>query len=73
MMDTFIRIVAIIIEVLILGVITYSILNGVKFTALDLGIKSKYNKMLTLIFLVVGVIVIMFFLAHLTTFYPDID
>ena len=69
-MDSFLRVIAIIIEVLILAVIAYSILNGVRLSALDLGIGTKYNKILTLIMLVVGVICLIFFIAHLTTFYP---
>jgi len=69
-MDIFLRIIAIIIEVLILAVIAYSILNGVRLSALDLGIRTKYNKILMLIMVVAGVIFLIFFIAHLTTFYP---
>ena len=71
-MDILLRIIAIIIEVMILAVVAYSILNGVRLAALDLGIRAKYNRMLTLVMLVVGVIVLVFFIAHLTTFYPTI-
>ncbi len=71
-MDILIRTIAIIIEVLLLAVIAYSVLNGVRLSALDLGIKAKYNRMITLVLLVVGVIVLVFFIAHLTTFYPTI-
>jgi hypothetical protein len=72
-MDTLVRTIAIIVEVLLLGVIAYSVLNGVRMAALDLGIKAKYNRMITLVMLVIGIIVLTFFVAHLVTFYPAVE
>ncbi len=69
-MDTISRILAIIIEVLILAAISYAVLKGVRLTALDLGIKARYGRAVTLALLAVVVIVLVFFIAHLTTFYP---
>ena len=69
-MDVFIRTIAIIVEVVILAAIAYVILNGVRLAALDLGIKPKYNKMMVIVFLTVGAVALVFFIAHLTTFYP---
>jgi len=71
-MDTLLRTIAIIIELLILAAIAYSVFNGVRLTAFDLGIRSKYNKVIIMVLLAVGVIVMVFFIAHLTTFYPAI-
>ena len=71
-MDTFLRIIAIIIEVLILGVIAYSVLNGVRLTIFDLGVGTKYGKAIAMALIVVGVIILIFFIAHLTTFYPPV-
>jgi succinate dehydrogenase/fumarate reductase cytochrome b subunit len=71
-MDIFLRTIAIIIEVLILTAITYALLNGVRLTASDLGIGPKYGKAVILALLAVGFIVVIFFIAHLTTFYPAI-
>ncbi len=71
-MDIILRIVAIIVEVLILGVIAYAVLNGVRLTVLDLGIKSKYNRIISVALIAVGIIFLIFFVAHLTTFYPTI-
>ena len=71
-MDIFLRTIAIIIEVLILGVIAYAVLNGVRLTAFDLGVKAKYSRPMTMALIAVGVIVLIFFIAHLTTFYPEI-
>jgi hypothetical protein len=70
-MDIFLRIVAIIIEVLILGVITYAVLNGARLTIFDLGVRAKYNKVVSMALIAVGIILIIFFIAHLTTFYPS--
>ena len=71
-MDIFLRTIAIIVEVLILAVIAYAVLNGVRLTALDLGIKAKYNKAVSMGLIAVGIILLIFFIAHLTTFYPTI-
>ena len=71
-MDIFLRTIAIIIEVLILAAITYAVFNGVRLTASDLGIGPKYGKAIILALLAVGFIIVIFFIAHLTTFYPAV-
>jgi len=71
-MDIFLRTIAIIIEVLILAVITYAVLNGVRLAAFDLGVGPKYSKAITMVLLAVGFLTVVFFIAHLTTFYPAI-
>ena len=71
-MDIFLRTIAIFIEVVLLVAIAYSVLSGVRLTAFDLGIKPKYNKVVTMALLIAGIIVVIFFIAHLTTFYPTI-
>jgi succinate dehydrogenase/fumarate reductase cytochrome b subunit len=71
-MDTLARTLAIIVEVFILAVIAFAVLNGVRLTVFDLGINSKYGKALTMFLVVVGIIFIFFFVAHLTSFYPTI-
>jgi len=71
-MDILVRTIAIIIEVLILAVITYSVLNGVRLSAFDLGVGIKYSRAIAMMFLVVGFIVVVFFIAHLASFYPGI-
>jgi len=71
-MDILLRIIAIIIEVLILAVIAYAVLNGVRLTAFDLGIGPKYAKAIAMALLTIGALIIVFFIAHLTTFYPTI-
>ena len=69
-MDILVRILAIFVEVLILAAIAYSILNGVRLSALDLGIGQRYSKALAMLLITVGLIVVIFFVAHLTSFYP---
>jgi len=71
-MDTLLRIIAIFIEVLLLAVIAYSVLNGVRLTAFDLGIRQKYGKAVAMALVAVGTIILIFFIAHLTTFYPTV-
>ncbi len=71
-MDVVLRTVAILIEVVLLAAIIYSMLNGARLTVFDMGVGPKYNKMVTTALMVIGVIIVVFFIAHLTTFYPTI-
>ena len=71
-MDILVRTFAIIIEVVLLVAITYSVLIGVRLTAFDLGVGPKYSKAVAMMLLAIGVIIVVFFIAHLTTFYPAI-
>ena len=71
-MDIFLRTVAIFIEVLFLAGIMLSLLLGVKLILFDLGLGPKYKKMITIALLTVGVIAMVFFISHLTTFYPTV-
>jgi len=71
-MDSFLRAVAVIVEVLILAGIIFVIFNGIRLVAFDVGANPKYNKMLILALSAVGAIVVAFFVAHLTTFYPTV-
>ena len=64
-MDIFLRTIAIFIEVVLLTAITYSVLSGARLIAFDLGIRPKYNKMVTVVLITGGVIVLVFFIAHL--------
>ena len=71
-MDILLRTIAIFVEVLLLAAIAYAVLYGVKLTAFDLGISHKYNKAITMVLLAVGILIVVFFIAHLTTFYPAV-
>ena len=69
-MDVLLRVIAIVIEVVIMAAIIYSLLAGARLTIFDLGIEPKYKKVITMALVVAGCIVVFFFIAHLTAFYP---
>jgi succinate dehydrogenase/fumarate reductase cytochrome b subunit len=71
-MDVLVRTIAIVIEVIILAALAYSVLNGVRLIASDFGVGPKYNKAIVMILLAVGFIIVIFFIAHLTAFYPAV-
>ena len=71
-MDIFLRSIAIFLEVVLLAVIAYAVLNGVRLTIFDLGLGAKYRNAIAMLLLTIGAIILIFFIAHLTTFYPTI-
>ena len=71
-MDIFLRIIAIVIEVLILLVIYYALARAFKLIIIDFGVKEKYNTIINVALVTVGTIFIAFCIAHLTTFYPPV-
>jgi succinate dehydrogenase/fumarate reductase cytochrome b subunit len=71
-MDTFLRVVAIIFEVVVLGAVFYYILNGLRLMLFDLGVKRDYSKIITVSLIVMGCIIITFLVSHLSTFYPGV-
>ena len=71
-MDVFLRAVAIAIEVVILAALLYSLLYAVWLTVFDLGLGSRYKKLLTMALVAVGGLVLTFLIAHLTSFYPSL-
>jgi len=70
-MDIFLRVIAIVIEVAVLGAVFYYILAGLRILLFDLGIKQEYSKIITVMLIVVGCIVVTFLVSHLYTFYPE--
>ncbi len=69
-MSIFLRTIAIIIEVSILATITFSVLYGLKLSVFDLGINTRYEKAVRMAFMFVGCVIVLFFIAHLTAWYP---
>lgn len=69
-MDIFVRTVAIILEVLVLAGIVGCILWGVKLILAEFGVGSKYNRAILMALAVVGALLVIFFITHLTAFYP---
>lgn len=71
-MDILLRVIAIFIEVAILAAIMYVLLTGARLTLFDLGLGPKYRKVVILALILAGCLVVVFFIAHLTSFYPTI-
>lgn len=69
-MDQFLRVAAVLLEVLVLAGMMFSILWGVKLLAADLGVSGKYTKAIMMALSVLFGILVFFFIMHLTAFYP---
>ncbi len=69
-MDVLLRTIAISIEVILLMALLYCLLSGARLTIFDLGVRPKYGKAVAMTLVAVGVILVVFFIAHLITFYP---
>ena len=72
-MESFLRPVAIVAEVIILMAVIYSLFLGVKFSALDFGLEEKYKRFICWVFVIMGCLALVFFVAHLVTFYPRLS
>jgi hypothetical protein len=72
-MESFFRPIAIIVEVVILMGVIYSLFLGVKYTALDFGLGEKYKRFICWVFMIMGCLAFVFFVAHLFTFYPRVS
>lgn len=71
-MAVLLRAIAIFIEVSLLVSIMYVLLAGARLTIFDLGLGPKYKKVVTMALVLVGGMVLAFFIAHLTAFYPTL-
>ena len=69
-MDQFLRVVAVLLEVSVLGIMVLCLFWGVKLLLDDLGINKKYEKAIVMALVVVGVLFVFFFAVHLSSFYP---
>jgi len=66
------RAIAIVIEVLILMGVIYCLFLAARLTILDVGFDSKYDRFVRWVLGIVGAVVSVFFIAHLTLFYPKL-
>jgi hypothetical protein len=73
MMEGSFRPIAMIVELIILMALIYSLFAGVQFALFDLGFNKKYQQMITWVMMIIGCLVLVFFVAHLITFYPRIS
>ena len=69
-MASLLRPVALIVEIIVLMGVIMSLFIGVKLTAFDFGVEEKYKKFLCWVFMIMGCLALVFFIAHLVTFYP---
>jgi hypothetical protein len=72
-MENLLRPIAIIVEVIILMGVIYSLFLGVKFSALDFGLEEKYKRFICWVFMIMGCMALVFFVAHLFAFYPRLS
>jgi hypothetical protein len=71
-METYLRPMAIFLELVILMAVFYSLFAGVKFAIFDFGLDQKYCKFIKFTLLIMGCLALVFFVAHLIAFYPRI-
>lgn len=69
-MDQFLRVVAVLLEVSVLGTMILCLVWGLKLLLEDLGLNKKYDKVIVMALAVVFFIVVIFFTIHLSAFYP---
>lgn len=72
-MESSFRPVAIAVEVIILMGMISSLFLAVKLSALDFGLEEKYQKFIDWVFIIMGCLALVFFVAHLVTFYPRLS
>jgi hypothetical protein len=70
MMGSFLRPTVMIVEIIVLMGVIWSLFLGVKLSAIDFGLEEKYKRFLCWVFMIMGCLALIFFIAHLVTFYP---
>jgi hypothetical protein len=50
-----------------------SLFLAVKLSALDFGLEEKYQKFIDWVFMIMACLALVFFVAHLVTFYPRLS
>jgi hypothetical protein len=72
-METSFRPIAILVELALLMGIIYSLFTGVKLAIFDLGLDQKYSPFIKWVLRIMGFLALVFFAAHLITFYPRVS
>jgi hypothetical protein len=72
-METFFRPIAILVELVILMGMVYALFTGGKFVLFDLGLNQNYSPFIKWVLRIMGFLALIFFTAHLITFYPRIS
>ncbi|MBN2099839.1 MAG: hypothetical protein JW753_09630 [Dehalococcoidia bacterium] len=69
-MDQFLRVVAILLELSVLGIMMLCLFWGLKLLLDDLGINKKYEKAIVMALSTIWFVIVFFFFMHLSSFYP---
>jgi hypothetical protein len=69
-MDQFLRVVAVLLEVGVLGIMMLCLLWGLKLLLDDFGINKKYEKAIVMALSTIWFLIVFFFAVHLSSFYP---
>ena len=72
-MGSFLRPAVMIVEIILLMGVIWSLFLGVKLSALDFGLEEKYKRFICWVFVIMGCLALVFFIAHLVTFYPRLS
>ncbi len=71
-MSILMRTIAILIEAMVLGGIIFSLMLAVKLMVFDLGVDTRYKRIVNVTLVIVGCIAATFVIVHLTKFYPGL-
>jgi hypothetical protein len=71
-MDTFLRPIAILVELVIVMGMVYALFTSGKFVLFDFGLNKNYGPFIRWVLVIMGFLALIFFSAHLITFYPKI-
>ena len=69
-MDQFLRVVAVLLEVTVLGIMMLCVFWGLKLLLDDFGVNKKYERAIVMALSVLWVLFVFFFIMHLSSFYP---
>jgi hypothetical protein len=69
-MDQALRVIAVFLEVMVITGLVYCALSAVRLALFDFGINIKFNKPVAMLLAAAGILLVVFFVNHLTVFYP---
>jgi hypothetical protein len=72
-METSFRPIATLVELAILMGMIYSLFTGVKLVISDFSLDPKYYPFIKWVLMIMGCLALVFFAAHLITFYPRLS
>ena len=72
-MEQFLRVVAVLLEVAVLGIMMLCLFWGLRLLLTELGVNQKYDRAVGMALTVLWSIVTVFFAMHLSAFYPSFE